>query len=187
MPKRYVQGCIFLFVILTLAGCSATKGVQVRRYIQEKERLDQEMSGNAGFLYGSAPEVTTERKKSRQIYVVEVSKGPEEPALSDEVYEVGPIDTSIPDFGPSDGPSGPSQPTVTIPPIEDDLSGAGQRPSASGGVTEYTVEKDDTLQKISKKFYNSYGKWPKIYEANKDKIENPDKIEPGIVITIPAE
>ena len=45
--------------------------------------------------------------------------------------------------------------------------------------------KDDTLQKISKKVYGSHGKWTKIYDANKDKIKNPNFVKPGTVITIP--
>jgi len=57
---------------------------------------------------------------------------------------------------------------------------------SAAGFVEYTVEKDDTLQKISKKFYDSYSKWPRIYEANKAVIPNPDKIQPGIVIQIPT-
>ena len=50
----------------------------------------------------------------------------------------------------------------------------------------YTVQKDDTLQKISKKVFGYYGKWYKIYEANKDKINNPNILKPGTVLTIPA-
>ena len=50
----------------------------------------------------------------------------------------------------------------------------------------YTVQKDDTLQKISKKLFGSYGKWYKIYEANKNKIKNPNLLKPGMVLTIPA-
>ena len=50
----------------------------------------------------------------------------------------------------------------------------------------YTVQKDDTLQKISKKLFGTYGKWYKIYEANKDKIKNPNILKPGTVLTIPA-
>ena len=51
----------------------------------------------------------------------------------------------------------------------------------------YTIQEDDTLQKISKKFYDAYSKWPKIYEANKDKLKSPEFIKPGITIRIPQE
>jgi nucleoid-associated protein YgaU len=52
--------------------------------------------------------------------------------------------------------------------------------------TQYTVQKDDTLQKISKKFYGSYSKWTGIYDANKDKIRDPNFLKPGVILTIPA-
>jgi len=50
-----------------------------------------------------------------------------------------------------------------------------------------TVEKNDTLQKISKKFYGSYSKWPKIYEVNKTKISDPDNIVAGTVLKVPVQ
>ncbi|MBF0595345.1 MAG: LysM peptidoglycan-binding domain-containing protein, partial [Candidatus Omnitrophica bacterium] len=50
---------------------------------------------------------------------------------------------------------------------------------------EYKVEKDDTLQKISKKVYGSYSKWTKIYDANKDVIKDPNRLKPGITLKIP--
>ena len=50
----------------------------------------------------------------------------------------------------------------------------------------YTVQKDDTLQKISKKIFGSYSKWYKLYQANKDKIKNPNVLRPGTVLTIPV-
>ena len=33
--------------------------------------------------------------------------------------------------------------------------------------------------------YDSYSKWPKIYDANKDVISDPDRIKPGILLKIP--
>ncbi len=65
-------------------------------------------------------------------------------------------------------------------------SATGSTVSAADLPTDYTVQKDDTLQTISKKFYNSYSKWPKIYDANKEIIKDPNRIKPGITITIPA-
>jgi nucleoid-associated protein YgaU len=54
-------------------------------------------------------------------------------------------------------------------------------------IQKYTVQKGDTLQKISKKFYGTTKKWTKIYEANKDIIKGPNKIYPGQAINIPVE
>ena len=50
----------------------------------------------------------------------------------------------------------------------------------------YTVIKGDCLWNIAKKdyIYNDPFKWPRIYEANKDKIKDPDLIYPRQVFTI---
>ena len=57
--------------------------------------------------------------------------------------------------------------------------------SATPAQNTYTVEGGDSLSKIAKKFYGNANAWKKIYEANKDKIKNPDLIQPGWVLTIP--
>jgi nucleoid-associated protein YgaU len=49
----------------------------------------------------------------------------------------------------------------------------------------YTVVRGDSLSKIAKREYGDAGKWRKIFEANKDVIENPDLIEPGQSLIIP--
>jgi nucleoid-associated protein YgaU len=49
----------------------------------------------------------------------------------------------------------------------------------------YTVVKGDTLWAIAKKYYGSGSQYTKIYNANTDKISNPNKIYVGQVLTIP--
>ena len=49
----------------------------------------------------------------------------------------------------------------------------------------YVVEGGDTLSKIAKQFYGDAGKYMKIFEANKDQLENPDKIKVGQKLNIP--
>lgn len=49
----------------------------------------------------------------------------------------------------------------------------------------YTVQAGDTLSKISKQFYGDAGKYMKIFEANRDKLSNPDLIKVGQVLAIP--
>jgi nucleoid-associated protein YgaU len=49
----------------------------------------------------------------------------------------------------------------------------------------YTVVSGDNLSKIAKKFYGDSKLWRKIFEANKDTIENPDLIYPGQELKIP--
>lgn len=49
----------------------------------------------------------------------------------------------------------------------------------------YTIKKGDTLWAIAKKYYGNGSQYTKIYNANKDKIKNPNLIYPGQVIKIP--
>lgn len=50
----------------------------------------------------------------------------------------------------------------------------------------YKVVKGDCLWNIAKKFYGDGSEYTVIYNANKDKIKNPNLIYPGQVLTIPA-
>lgn len=49
----------------------------------------------------------------------------------------------------------------------------------------YTIKKGDTLWAIAKKYYGKGSEYPKIFNANKDIIKDPNKIYPGQVIKIP--
>lgn len=69
--------------------------------------------------------------------------------------------------------------------VKAQLAAYQQQPATSGGTT-YTVVKGDSLWKIAKKHYGDPLKWPVIYNANKDKIRNPNRIYPGQVLVIPA-
>lgn len=56
---------------------------------------------------------------------------------------------------------------------------------ANVGGQSYEVKKGDTLFSISRKFYKSPSHWKEIQDANKDKIESPSKLKPGMTLTIP--
>jgi nucleoid-associated protein YgaU len=57
-------------------------------------------------------------------------------------------------------------------------------PSTTAAQT-YTVQPGDNLSKISKQFYGDASKYMKIFEANKDKLADPDKIKAGMELLIP--
>jgi nucleoid-associated protein YgaU len=58
--------------------------------------------------------------------------------------------------------------------------------AAAGGLQTYTVQSGDTLSKIAKQYYGDAGQYMKIFEANKDKLTNPDQIKPGQELKIPG-
>jgi nucleoid-associated protein YgaU len=59
--------------------------------------------------------------------------------------------------------------------------------SASGGQSTrtYTVQPGDTLSKISKQFYGNANEYMKIFNANKDRLHNPNEIRSGQELVIP--
>lgn len=165
-----VVGLVAL-VGLLLSGCS-----RIQTKIVEKPRVDQEIQGNRGYLKGSAP-VGIPRRATREMVETNVELptwaemnpwrklGKEAPA------EVTSAPPPIPAYEPP--PSRRWEPETPV--------------AVSGPVAgvAYTVQKGDTLQKISQKFYGTTKNWYKIYKANKDVLKSPDKIRPGQTITIP--
>lgn len=51
----------------------------------------------------------------------------------------------------------------------------------------YTIRSGDSLSKIAKRYYGDAMKYPRIFEANREVIEDPDKIYPGQRIRIPLD
>jgi nucleoid-associated protein YgaU len=49
----------------------------------------------------------------------------------------------------------------------------------------YTVRKGDTLSAIAQREYGDANEWRRIYEANRDQIQDPDLIHPGQELDIP--
>ena len=52
--------------------------------------------------------------------------------------------------------------------------------------TTYTVKSGDTLSKIAKEHLGDANAYMKIFDANKDQLNDPDKIKPGQVLKIPT-
>ena len=61
------------------------------------------------------------------------------------------------------------------------VGGGGQ------GAQTYTVKGGDTLSKISKQFYGDSGEYMRIFYANRDKLKDPDMIQAGQQLSVPAK
>ena len=61
-------------------------------------------------------------------------------------------------------------------------AGAGGTGSTS---RTYTVKPGDSLSRISKEVYGNSDLYMRIFEANKDKLSDPDKIKAGMQLLIP--
>jgi len=53
-------------------------------------------------------------------------------------------------------------------------------------VQTYTVVAGDSLSHIAKHVYGHANQWHTIFEANRDQIDDADKIFPGQILKIPA-
>ncbi len=51
----------------------------------------------------------------------------------------------------------------------------------------YIIESGDTLSKIAKRYYGDAMQYPRIFEANREVIQDPDKIFVGQKIMIPLD
>jgi hypothetical protein len=72
-----------------------------------------------------------------------------------------------------------------------ETGGAPRTQTAGAGIgggqstRTYTVRAGDTLSKISQQFYGNANQYMKIFEANRGRLQSPDKIEAGQQLVIP--
>ena len=57
--------------------------------------------------------------------------------------------------------------------------------SSSETSRTYVVVKGDSLSKIAKREYGDAQEWKRIWEANRDIVDNPDLIYPGQTLRLP--
>ena len=174
-----VVGLVFVFL---LSGCV------VRTYKLTKDRVDQNLSGgNRGYLMGNAPAGEPQaRKSTRTTQVIEVELGsplkfekmPKEKAQAVPQVDMPPIETEM---TPMEGNRG----FISESAVPE--TGKTSAAVTTQAFETYTVQKNDTLQKISQKYFGTTKKWQKIFEANSDILSGPNKIYPGQVIKIPVE
>lgn len=61
----------------------------------------------------------------------------------------------------------------------------GSGGGGGSGERMYAVQSGDTLSHIAKAHYGKASKWRAIYDANRDQLDDPDRIFPGQVLKIP--
>jgi nucleoid-associated protein YgaU len=64
-------------------------------------------------------------------------------------------------------------------------SGSGNAAGSAESQTTYTVKPGDTLSKIAKQTLGDANAYMEIFNANRDQLSNPDKIQPGQQLKIP--
>jgi uncharacterized protein YidB (DUF937 family) len=74
--------------------------------------------------------------------------------------------------------------TSTAAPAGASASPAAE-PRPATAMARYTVVSGDTLSKIAQRHYGRADQWPRIFEANRDILKDPDRIFPGQELRIP--
>lgn len=163
--------------VVILLSCFILSGCVVRTYKVTRDRVDQDLNaGNRGYIMGSAPKnlEVKERKTKRSTQVVEIElRSPvkfEKTTAASPAAQAKTLKTS--EAAPEYQTQEPAAVETPVGPEET--------------LQKYTVQKNDTLQKISQKFYGTTKKWMKIYDSNRDVLKGPNKIYPGQVINIPV-
>ena len=72
---------------------------------------------------------------------------------------------------------------IKVQPRASSAAPAAAQPAANGQT--YTVKAGDTLSGIAKQFYGQANQYMDIFNANRDQLSDPDKIQPGQVLKIP--
>lgn len=71
------------------------------------------------------------------------------------------------------------------PDFSDVRSGSSSAPVSAGEERTYTVRSGDTLSAIAKQVYGRASRWQAIFDANRDQLDDPDRIRPGQVLRLP--
>ena len=171
--KTFLCVTMAFIVLSSLTGCA-----RVRTYTVEKDRVDQDLSaGNQGFFSGSDKQSAAvgERRLTRKTYVTEVEVGgaaKKKKVVVSKQKSIAVETVQEPVSEPLEEVSDASVPEASIS-------------SKAPIVSSYTVQNNDTLQKISIKIYGTSKKWKKIFDANAGQLKSPDRIYAGQVLKIP--
>ncbi len=166
--KRHMRmGLLGVICLFVGSGC-----VHTRAYLAERERVDQKVEGVA----------VPEKPKIRQVLVLEFVE--DDPRVPPAARQASGVKTAS-----VERPVGVSETVASASSLDVAAANSAASPAFVSSVAvpvEYKVEKDDTLQKISHRFYGSYSKWTRIYDENKAVIKDPNRLKTGILLKIPA-
>ena len=73
----------------------------------------------------------------------------------------------------------------TIPDWPNEVVADIKATGAGAAETTYTVQPGDTLSKIAREKFGDANAYMEIFNANRDQLQDPDKIKPGQVLKIP--
>ncbi|MFA5069397.1 MAG: LysM peptidoglycan-binding domain-containing protein [Candidatus Omnitrophota bacterium] len=203
-----------LALLSVIAFASSTGGcVTVKKVV--RERVDQDVSGNRGYLAGESDMDARDKPADREYIDIRVefptwqevtapaAKYAGEQDMKINQQDPGKKEVAVPNASRRDtqlsGNRGyistkntPNPAVYEYDEYEIDVytepvvASDEIKPAQLADYQEYTVKQGDTLSHIAKAFYGKAAKWTLIYEANADKVKNPAKIKQGTRLKIPS-
>lgn len=177
-------------LIVAIAMSSVMSGCLLRWRTVEKPRTDMDVKGNAGCLQGDCKKEPKKSKLSdkRLISVLELEIGKSKKKLAKEKEALAKRRQQVADYKSNLGKSV----DVTEVSVSEDEEivfddSIVQQEELVDGPQIYVVQKGDTLQKISKKFYGTTKKYIYLYENNRDILKSKDSLRVGQKLTIPEK
>jgi len=155
--------------LIGIAGVLVASGCRTATRVVQEPRIDLEFSGgNRGYLLGTPPPVSEDRKTTRQIVETEIEFPSFSRAAKGQPRTVG---------------------LGEVAPPEIDLGEEAPMPEEGFPQTydTYVVKKGETLWSIAAdpQVFGDATKWRRLYEANRDVLKSPDRIRPGMALRIP--
>jgi nucleoid-associated protein YgaU len=95
-----------------------------------------------------------------------------------------------PDFSRVAGSSASSQAAPPAKPDFGNVQGGARSTEALQNTADaqtYTVVQGDTLSHIAQRVYGKASRWQAIFDANRDQLDDPDRILPGQVLRLPTQ
>ncbi|MBI1380693.1 MAG: LysM peptidoglycan-binding domain-containing protein [Planctomycetaceae bacterium] len=71
------------------------------------------------------------------------------------------------------------------PAVPADVGSAPVVSDAGGSFVEHVVQNGETLSSIAERYYGTAARWTRVYDANRDRLANPDRVPVGTRLRIP--
>jgi LysM repeat protein len=186
--------CGLLIVMFLVSGCVTVQPVTY-------ERVDQEVSGNQGYLMGDGDGEKKNTKTTKTFIKVDIdlSRPGTEAVIPEDNYKESKDSDDLKKMA-SDKPgdynkgyfeANQDSQTEDINDMScvviEDVEEIDIVPVMEPTYDYYVVKKGETLWDIAGRpeVYGNSSKWKIIFEANKDKIKKPSLIKPGMKLKIP--
>ncbi len=194
--KSWTSLLVFALLIsmFLISGCVTVKPVTC-------ERVDQEISGNQGFLMGEGDVAQSKAKKTTKTFIkvdIDLTRPSDKTAATEEYSEKKHSDSlkKMASDKPGDYNKGYFEAEADSKPetisdmsrvIVEDVEEIEIITVPEPVYDYYVVKKGETLWDIAGRpeVYGNSSKWKLIFNANKDKIKKPSLIKPGMKLKIP--